>query len=226
MAVADNLGIIVERIFRLDLPSRMLLTAGSLGFAFEIYADFSGYTDLSRGFAGLLGFETSQNFNQPYLAINLQDFWQRWHMSLSNWLRDFIFFPLRRALLKISGCRRGLADWAAPLATMLVSGFWHGWGWTFVAWGLYHGLLLAIDRKVQRFRKRELNLYQMCLQRGFTFMLVLAGWSIFRAPSLGWLMRSLAARFLGLGRQPGDSADGCDEPDSDVCAAAGLACSG
>jgi D-alanyl-lipoteichoic acid acyltransferase DltB (MBOAT superfamily) len=189
ITIADNLGIIVERIFRLDLPSRMLLAAGSLGFAFEIYADFSGYTDLSRGFAGLLGFETSQNFNQPYLAISLQDFWQRWHMSLSRWLRDFVFFPLRRALLKITGWRRGLADWAAPLVTMLVSGLWHGWGWTFMAWGFYHGLLLVLDQKVQRFRKRELNPYQMCFQRGVTFMSVLVGWSIFRAPSLGWLMQ-------------------------------------
>lgn len=203
IVIADNLVIIVERIFRMDMPSRMMLAAGSLGFAFEIYADFSGYTDLSRGFAGLLGFETSENFNRPYLALNLQDFWQRWHISLSNWLRDFVFFPLRRALLKITGCRRGLADWAAPLITMLVSGFWHGWGWTFMAWGLYHGLLLALDREVQRYRTRELKPYQMWLQRGFTFVLVLAGWSIFRAPSLGWLMRIWLQGSWGLGGSQG-----------------------
>ncbi len=189
MALADNLGMIVDRIFRLAYPSRLMLAAGSLGFAFEVYADFSGYTDLSRGFSCLLGFETSENFNQPYIAANPVDFWRRWHITLSNWLRDYVFYPLRRKLLERSGGKRGFADWAAPLAVMLISGLWHGSGWTCLAWGLFHGILLGFSQAAGWNRGRKESRLQKTLSQAATFVLVVFGWSIFRAPSLDWLAR-------------------------------------
>ena len=188
MAIADNLEIIVNRIFRLDLPSRLLFAAGSLGYTFELYADFSGYTDLSRGAACLLGFETSPNFDHPYLALTPQDFWNRWHMTFSHWLRDYIFFPLRRRMLRAAGRGRGLADWAAPILTMLLSGLWHGTGWTFLLWGFYYGLLLAITQ-ISGWGKVKNGAWPLkIISWGATFTLVVAGWGIFRAPDLPWLV--------------------------------------
>ena len=187
MAIADNLGIIVDRIFRLDLPSRLLFAAGSFGYAFELYADFSGYTDLSRGAACLLGFETSPNFDHPYLALTPQDFWNRWHMTFSHWLRDYVFFPLRRWLLQSMGKQRRLADWAAPILTMLLSGFWHGTGWTYLLWGLYYGLLLAICQVSDWGRVNAKPWPMRVVSWTGTFVLVVAGWGLFRAPSLAWV---------------------------------------
>lgn len=188
MVIADNLGMIVDRIFRLDAPSRLMLAAGSLGFTFELYADFSGYTDLSRGFACLLGFETSENFDHPYLALTPQDFWNRWHMTLSQWLRDYIFFPLRRWLLRKAGGSRWLVDWTVPIITMLLSGLWHGTGWTYLLWGFYYGLLLAFCQVSGWNRVRDQPWFVKGLSWAITFALIVLGWSIFRAPSLTWLV--------------------------------------
>ena len=192
MVIADNLGMIVDRIFRLDYPSRLMLAAGSLGYAFEIYADFSGYTELSRGFSCLLGFETSQNFNQPYISLTPQDFWNRWHITLSSWLRDYIFYPFRRWVLKLGGnSGRWIANWIVPVGTMLVSGLWHGTGWTFLVWGLYHGILLAACQSLGWNKVKHANLLIRLLSWSFMFVLIVFGWLIFRAPSLAWLAAAI-----------------------------------
>jgi len=193
IVIADNLTMIVDRIFNLDNPSRLMLAAGSLGFAFEIYADFSGYTDLSRGFSFLLGFETTENFNSPYLAQSFQDFWNRWHITFSTWLRDYIFFPLRRWSLRITvNGNKLLADLLPPILTMLVSGIWHGTGWTFLLWGLYHGFWLALYQ--------VLGLNRTGSKKGWfvkffswliTFILIVFGWMIFRASNIKWLLNTL-----------------------------------
>jgi len=190
IVIADTMKIIVDRVFNLQQPTKLLLLSAGIGFTLEILADFSAYTDLSRGFSHLLGFETSENFNRPYLSLTPTDFWNRWHITLSTWLRDYIFFPVRRALLKR---REKLPEWVAqlapPLVTMLVCGVWHGAGWTYVIWGLYYGLLIAG--------------YQMAGIRGdwkpsgriktFLAWLIMSafivfGWLIFRSPSISWLM--------------------------------------
>lgn len=192
IVIADNLSMIVDRVFRLDCPSRLMLAAGSLGYTFEIYADFSGYTDLSRGFSFLLGFETSRNFNKPYIALTPQDFWNRWHITLSNWLRDYIFFPLRRWLLRLTGSRgRWLADWITPVVTMLISGLWHGTGWTYLLWGFYYGVLLAVCQTVKWNRISEKNSLARFIAWGFNFGLIVIGWMIFRAPSVTWLVNTI-----------------------------------
>src|SRR5205085_3050334 len=117
----------------------MLLT-GLYCFSIQIYADFSGYTDIARGLARLMGFELIENFNQPYFASNITDFWRRWHISLSTWLRDYLYIPL-------GGNRHGrLQTYRNLMVTMLLGGLWHGASWNFVIWGGFHGALLSIER--------------------------------------------------------------------------------
>jgi D-alanyl-lipoteichoic acid acyltransferase DltB (MBOAT superfamily) len=189
LVIADSIKVIVDQVFSLNQPSGLLLLAGALGFTLQILADFSAYTDLARGFALLLGFETSENFRQPYLSLTPTDFWNRWHITLSTWLRDYIFFPTRRALMRAK--RRLPAFWIAsipPLLTMFASGLWHGAGWTYVAWGLYYGVLIVLyqalgirgDWKPRPGWRRGAAWLVM-------FLLIVFGWAIFRAPSLGWL---------------------------------------
>ncbi len=139
LVIADNLAAVVDPVFS-DLhtnPSRILLA--TYAFTVQIYCDFSGYTDIALGVARLFGYKLPENFNWPYLSKNPADFWRRWHISLSNWLREYIFFSLpgQRSKKKIFA-------YVNFMITMLICGIWHGSGWTFVLWGLYHGVLLAV----------------------------------------------------------------------------------
>ena len=193
IVIADTLKSAVDRIFALSDPSIVLLIAGALGFTLEILADFSAYTDLSRGVAQLLGFSTSENFNKPYLARTPTEFWNRWHITLSTWLRDYIFFPVRRALL-----RRGdaLPGWLAmsipPLVTMFISGIWHGAGSTFAVWGLYYGVLIAgYQLTGLRGEWKPAGRFRSVLAWLVMFSLIAFGWLIFRATSLTWLVDAL-----------------------------------
>jgi D-alanyl-lipoteichoic acid acyltransferase DltB (MBOAT superfamily) len=190
IVVADTLRSVVDRIFALNDPSLALVLAGALGFTLQILADFSAYTDLARGVALLLGFQTSENFNKPYLSLTPTEFWNRWHITLSTWLRDYIFFPVRRVLLKRA---RGLPNWLnlamPPLVTMFISGLWHGAGLTFLLWGIYYGVLIAGYQFIGLpgdWRPAD------HLKRFFAWLLMFAfivfGWLIFRAPSLTWLL--------------------------------------
>jgi alginate O-acetyltransferase complex protein AlgI len=154
------------------------------GYAIQIYADFSGYTDIAIGIALLLGFQFPENFNAPYTATSLQDFWRRWHMTLSRWLRDYLYIPL--------GGSRG-SRWQTCrniIITMLLGGLWHGAAWTFVAWGALHGVGQATGY-ARRARREELGLPPLedtpgrrAWQRVATFHLVCLGWVFFRADSL------------------------------------------
>jgi D-alanyl-lipoteichoic acid acyltransferase DltB (MBOAT superfamily) len=130
-----------------SLASRTELLLAFYGYAVQIYADFSGYTDMAIGAALLLGFRFPTNFDNPYRALSVQDFWRRWHMTLSRWLRDYLYIPLGGN--KISP----LATYRNLMATMILGGLWHGAAWTFVAWGTIHGLALAIERLVGNWRQ-------------------------------------------------------------------------
>ena len=135
IVVADNAAFIANRVFGLAHPSYPVLWAGVLAFAVQIYADFSGYTDIARGSARLLGIELMRNFDHPYIATSPADFWRRWHISLSTWLRDFIYIPL-------GGSRASVARASFNLmATFALSGLWHGASWNYVIWGIYWGAL-------------------------------------------------------------------------------------
>ncbi len=193
LVIANTVQVIVEQIFELAEPSKIILIVGGLGFALQILADFSSYTDLSRGLAFLLGLETTENFNKPYLSLTPGEFWNRWHISLSSWLRDYIFFPIRRVLLKQKKAIPDiLIQSIPPLVTMFVSGLWHGVGWKFIVWGLYYGILIVVyqllgvrgDWKPQGAIKQFFAWLIM-------FSLIVFGWLIFRAVSLDWLWNVL-----------------------------------
>jgi D-alanyl-lipoteichoic acid acyltransferase DltB (MBOAT superfamily) len=144
------------------------------GYAVEIFADFCGYTNIAIGVALLLGFTFPQNFNAPYTAVSLQDFWRRWHMTLSRWLRDYVYIPL-------GGNRKGrLLTYRNLLLTMLLGGLWHGAAWTFVAWGGIHGGGLALERALGW---RPTSRAACWIGRLITFHVVCFGWIFFRADS-------------------------------------------
>jgi alginate O-acetyltransferase complex protein AlgI len=167
----------------------------ALGYTYQLYFDFSGYTDMAIGVGYLLGFRLPLNFNAPYTSRNITDFWQRWHITLSNWFRDYLFFPISRALLK-----RGkflTPDWIRTISlviTMTLIGLWHGMSWTFVVWGAYHGLLLAIHAQT---RALHWKAWPLPLARAATFLAIVAGWVLFRSNSFD-MAATLYRSMLGL----------------------------
>ncbi|MBI2191846.1 MAG: MBOAT family protein [Planctomycetes bacterium] len=183
--IADNLALFVEPIFDRpgSAPGGLLVLFGLYAFAFQIYCDFSGYTDIAAGSARCLGIELSRNFDLPYLATSPRDFWRRWHITLSEWLRDYLYIPL--------GGSRGSA-WATArnlFLTMLLGGLWHGAAWTFVLWGTFHGLLLLLHRGLASFlpapeTRASLRRLWWSVRVVTMFHLVCFGWLIFRAPDL------------------------------------------
>jgi alginate O-acetyltransferase complex protein AlgI len=163
---------------------------GVLGYTFQIYFDFSGYSDMAVGLAHLFGIQFPINFNSPYKAENISDFWRRWHISLSTWLRDYLFIPL-------GGSRKGMARTAVNLfITMFLGGLWHGANWTFVCWGLYHGVLLAGYAVL---RERGLVPKSAAVGRALTFLLVVFGWVFFRSATLGQAVGTFREMFGAAG---------------------------
>ena len=149
--------------------------AAAIGYALQLYFDFSGYSDMAVGLAWLIGFRFPQNFNSPYKAVNVSDFWRRWHMSLSAWFRDYLFIPL-------GGSRRGPKRTVVNLVvTMFLAGLWHGAAWTFVVWGLVHGCALGVHGVL---RNLGLTPKSVLVNRVVTFLYVVAAFVIFRAPNL------------------------------------------
>ncbi len=191
--LADGVAPFVEIVFGMEAPGLLASWVGILSYAMQIYFDFSGYSDMAVGLGLLLGFRFPQNFNSPYKSISITDFWRRWHMSLSRWLRDYLYIPL-------GGNRLGaVRTYVNLIVTMLLGGLWHGANWTFVAWGGYHGLLLAMERAMGK--KSLVWRAPEAVQRAFTFLLVLIGWVLFRCPTLeqaGALLAGMIGRH-GLG---------------------------
>lgn len=176
---ADTLGVFVDRVFAdPGAHSASTLALGAYAYAYQIYFDFSGYSDIAIGLAALLGFDLRKNFDHPYLATNPAEFWRRWHISLSTWLRDYLYIPL-------GGNRKGtLLTHRNLMITMLLGGLWHGAAWNFVFWGAYHGFLLAAHRFLTRERSPLLPDVPTWMGRIFMFHLALVGWILFRVESL------------------------------------------
>jgi D-alanyl-lipoteichoic acid acyltransferase DltB (MBOAT superfamily) len=156
-----------------------------LAYAFVIYNDFAGYTSIVRGVSGFFGIELTNNFKLPYFSRSISEFWERWHVSLSNWLRDYIFFPTSRALLKKIPKRDQIVNLVfPPFATMLVSGLWHGIGWNFLVWGGLHGFYLFVERVSTLWSPRrllnELPKWRQMLSAVGIFVLVVLAWIPFR----------------------------------------------
>jgi D-alanyl-lipoteichoic acid acyltransferase DltB (MBOAT superfamily) len=187
--IADNCALIANAAFAgaFGPPSLPSVLLGTYAFAWQIYGDFSGYSDIARGCAQILGFHFMVNFRQPYFADSFQDFWRRWHISLSTWLRDYLYIPL-------GGNRFGeRKTYRNLLLTMLLGGLWHGANWTFVVWGALHGSGLAIERKLTRNRP-ALLIFPKLIKRVLVFHVVCLSWIFFRAPSL----RAASAMLRGL----------------------------
>jgi alginate O-acetyltransferase complex protein AlgI len=182
VAIGDYLALnLVDRAFDAPLQhSALECYAAAVGYALQIYCDFSGYTDIAIGSALLLGVRFPQNFRAPYTASNLIDFWRRWHISLSTWLRDYLYVSL-------GGNRRGPArTYLNLMLTMLLGGLWHGASWTFVAWGGLHGLGLAATRFVRdRAGPPSNGILLKAVKVVLTFHFVTAAWILFRADSFG-----------------------------------------
>ena len=176
VVIADHAALTANKVFSIRDASFPVLWSGVFAFAIQIFADFSAYTCIARGSAGLLGFDLMENFRHPYLAVSPADFWRRWHISLSTWMRDYIYIPL-------GGSRDGkTAATRNVLLTFLISGAWHGAAWNFILWGLYWGLLVAADQAWGK-RWRPPALIAVPLM----FALTCIGWLLFREQDADYL---------------------------------------
>jgi alginate O-acetyltransferase complex protein AlgI len=194
LVIADNVGVIANKVFALGDPTFPLVWSGVFAFAIQIYADFSAYTDIARGTSRWLGFELTENFDHPYLARTPADFWRRWNISLSSWFRDYVYIPL-------GGSKAGDVKWARNvLLTFLLSGLWHGASWNYVLWGAYHGVLLVVTRArrilkpaapVAAAPRSPASALITASQIAGMFALTMIGWLLFRETELSAIVRDL-----------------------------------
>jgi len=201
VVIADQLAISVNMVFDniQDYTGTPLILA-TLFFAFQIYCDFSGYSDIAIGSAQIMGIRMMDNFNRPYFSRSISEFWRRWHISLSSWFKDYLYIPL-------GGNRVSVPRWYVNLLIVfIVSGLWHGANWTFIVWGALHGFYLIFEIITKPFKNRLLQITWMVrspklvqvLEIGFTFTLINIGWIFFRANSLSDALYVFANIFRGL----------------------------
>ena len=185
--IADRLANFTVPVFaEYEVFSSPVLLLNLYLYAVQIYADFAGYSNMAIGIAKLFGVDLAENFRQPYLALDVGDFWNRWHISLSNWLRDYIFYPTMRFLrTQAKNNRAWWLVWLPPLVTMLVSGLWHGAGPKYIVWGLLHGVMLALASATGRWRKQTAErmgkagwVFKLA-QWVFTFHFLVLSWTFF-----------------------------------------------
>lgn len=186
VVIADGVARTVNQIYgSTGQISWIEVVVGTVLFAIQIYCDFSGYSDIARGTSKLFGIDLMINFNLPYFSKNPREFWSRWHISLSTWLRDYLYIPL-------GGNRKGSKKTCRNIIiTMLLGGLWHGAAWNFVIWGFYHGIILCIHRIIISIRKFDgipSNNFIVGLKIAFFFIITLYGWLLFRASSFAKIM--------------------------------------
>ncbi len=187
--VANVLGKSADYLF--SVPSHYLPATlawlGALAYTLQIYYDFSGYSDMAIGLGRMFGFHFPENFNYPYISQSIREFWRRWHISLSTWFRDYLYFPL-------GGSRRSTARTYFNLVTVFfLCGLWHGASWTFVVWGLYHGLFLIVERT--KIGAGLLERFPAFVRRGYALLTVILGWVIFRADTFPHAIGYIKAMF-------------------------------
>jgi D-alanyl-lipoteichoic acid acyltransferase DltB (MBOAT superfamily) len=200
MVVANSLAGLVDQGFAAERISAFDGWVLALAFGLQIYFDFSAYSDIAIGSARLVGFKFPENFNLPYHSTNPSEFWNRWHMTLSRWIRDYLFFPLN-----MKAGRRVWLRYASLVIVMTVVGLWHGAGLTFILWGTWHGLLMVGHRLVQPFVARSSERSQKLLGVAgwvVTMLLVQPAWVLFRAPTIGQAGGMLRTMFLLRGLRP------------------------
>ena len=187
--IADQLGVIVDQIFANPASQNSVAIAwlGAISYAMQIYFDFSGYTDMAIGLGKMFGFDLVENFNNPYISTSVSEFWRRWHITLSSWFRDYVFFPLERKRRKV----KFLSQEANTIIVFFLTGLWHGAAWNFVIWGLWHGLFISAENF---FKSRKTNIkLPIFIKYLITMLMLTMGWVLFRSKDL-----SYAAQYLGV----------------------------
>lgn len=191
--IADNLGFFADKIFEApESYTSIMIWLAALAFTFQIYCDFSGYTDIAIGLAAVLGYKFNINFNKPYFAVTPSDFWNRWHISLSSWLRDYLYIPL-------GGNRNGrLKMYRNLFLTMVIGGFWHGASWNFILWGALHGISQILykyfgitKKKIYTYKKYKVFLYWLVFQ-----IFIVITWITFRITNFNHLKSALHKSLL------------------------------
>ena len=192
LLIADQLGLIADKIFSLPMSelSSSYAWAGSFAYMLQIYFDFSGYSDMAIGLGYLMGFKFPENFNRPYIAKSITEFWRRWHISLSNWMRLYLYIPLGGN--RASKVRTFLNLWIV----FLISGLWHGANWTFLAWGAYYGFFLCIEKYISELFPSFKNYLPSLFRFSATMVIVLFGWVLFRSPDISYAF-DFISRMLG-----------------------------
>lgn len=197
LLIADRISVLIDPVF--DSPhsyGRGTLVFALLGYTVQIWADFSGYTDMGRGIGRILGFQMPENFLSPYLSRSPSEFWRRWHITLSQWIRDYIYIPLgggRGGLFKVG---------VTAFVTMVISGFWHGANWNFLLWGFYHGFLLVVERVGKKLKITASFANQKWWQiTSWALMLcsIVFGWLLFRCFGLRAIIDYCSSFYGGLG---------------------------
>jgi len=185
--LADTVGQAADAVFAAEAPGTLDVWFGAAAYTFQLYFDFSAYSEMAIGLGAMLGFECPRNFNAPYRANSITDFWKRWHISLSSWFRDYLYIPL-------GGNRRGSArSYLNLVAVFLLCGLWHGANWTFIVWGAYHGVFLVLERLLGK--RTVYSFLPRPLQIIATFALITVGWVLFRAPNMTHAWRLLETMF-------------------------------
>jgi D-alanyl-lipoteichoic acid acyltransferase DltB (MBOAT superfamily) len=197
--IADRLSVLVEKVFNSPEEFRgVSLIAGAILFSIQIYCDFSGYTDIAIGIAKIMGIDVMENFNLPYYSKSIQEFWSRWHISLSNWFRDYLFLPIAYAVTRklknkpLLGIKSENWSYITGISiTMLICGLWHGADWTFILWGSIHAFFLVFAFITKKLRKKiikkaglEKSIAIKVFKTVITFILITIAWVFFRAVSV------------------------------------------
>lgn len=186
--IANNMALIATTIYE-TVPSNgtVLLWLAAIGYALQIYFDFSGYSDMAIGLGKMFGFEFMENFNYPYIATSITDFWRRWHISLSTWFKDYVYIPLGgNRVSKLKWIRNILIVWG-------LTGLWHGANWNFILWGIYYAILLISEKIVL---KKYIEKLPKWLKHSYTLLLVTIGWIIFRTESINQIIMILKNMFI------------------------------
>ncbi|MBO6015741.1 MAG: MBOAT family protein, partial [Lachnospiraceae bacterium] len=189
--LANMVGALAESVFAGDYShmSQSVAWLGAVAYTLQIYFDFSGYSDMAIGLGRIFGFHFQENFNYPYISSSIREFWRRWHMSLSGWFRDYLYIPL-------GGSRSGNV-YLHLLLVFATTGIWHGAGWGFLVWGLWHGFFVIAERWWSRHKKSggEPGLLVRCLSHVYTMLVVMVGWVIFRIVDLPKTLAYLSVMF-------------------------------
>lgn len=189
LLIANNVGVIADSVYSLDILSFNSAVAwlGAVCYTLQIYYDFSGYSDMAIGLASMFGFEFKENFDHPYSSLDIKEFWRKWHMSLSGWFKEYVYIPL-------GGNRKGkLRTEINKLIVFLLTGIWHGANWTFVIWGLFHGLMIVLEDTIIPIRKINNKVFRNI----YTWLIVVIAFVFFRAETIGQAGNMISMMFTG-----------------------------